>query len=103
MMIDSIVNKAMMSDATVRKGPKADLKVAIPSASVSDMATVQKEAATMVEVTIAKGNGLSEPPFDYAKVIALKQSIKNGDYKIDFGKLADSMIGTDILNPVRGK
>ena len=58
-MIDSIVNKAMISDTTVRKGPKADLKIASPSASVADTATVQKEAATMVEVTIAKGNGLS--------------------------------------------
>jgi flagellar biosynthesis anti-sigma factor FlgM len=102
-MIDSIVNKAMISEATVRKGPKADVSIATPSSGLTEKASVQKEAATAVEVTIAKGNGLSEPPFDYAKVIALKQSIKNGEYKIDYGKLADSMIGTDILNPVRGK
>ena len=53
-------------------------------------------------MTIAKGNGLSEQPFDYAKVISLKQSISNGEYKIDFGKLADSMMGTDILKPSAG-
>jgi flagellar biosynthesis anti-sigma factor FlgM len=103
MMIDSIVNKAMVSDTTVRKGPKPDLKVATSSSSLTDAVSVAKASATSVEVTIAQGNGLSEPPFDYAKVIALKQSIKNGDYKIDYGKLADSMIGTDILNPVRSK
>ena len=97
-MMDPIGNKLVQMDSSVRKGPKA-----AASAPPVETAVAQSEPSALVEVTIAKGNGLSEQPFDYAKVISLKQSIKNGDYKIDFGKLADSMIGTDILNPVQGK
>jgi flagellar biosynthesis anti-sigma factor FlgM len=99
-MMDPIGNKSVLMDASVRKGPSA---TAAKSAPVSDAPVAQSEPSAIVEVTISKGNGLSEQPFDYAKVISLKQSIKNGDYKIDFGKLADSMIGTDILDSGRIK
>lgn len=96
-MMDPIGNKPVVLDSSVRKGTKA-----ATAAPVADAAVAQSEPAALVEVTIAKGNGLSEQPFDYAKVISLKQSISNGEYKIDFGKLADSMIGTDILKPSAG-
>ena len=99
-MMDPIGNKLLQMDSSVRKGPKAATAASAPIAASS---AGQSEPSALVQVTIAKGNGLSEQPFDYAKVISLKQSISNGEYKIDFGKLADSMIGTDILNPVRGK
>ncbi len=99
-MMDPIGNKLVQMDSSVRKGPKAAAAASAPAVAAS---MAQNEPSALVEVTIAKGNGLSEQPFDYAKVISLKESIKNGEYKIDFGKLADAMIGTDIFNPVRGK
>ena len=97
-MIDPIGNKAVLADPSVRKAPKADAKASAQSAvKIADASVPAKADAPQVEVTITKGNGLSEPPFDYAKVIALKQQIANGEYKVDYNKLAQSMIDADIL------
>jgi flagellar biosynthesis anti-sigma factor FlgM len=103
MMMDALGNKPVIADASIRKAPKTDAKAAAVSPPPVDASASQNEPSALIEVTIARGNGLSEQPFDYAKVISLKQSIKSGGYKIDFEKLADSMINTDILNAVRGK
>ena len=94
-MIDLVGSKTVMLDAGVRKGPKVDAKVA--SSEVDAPAAAATEHVPVVDLTSLKGNGLSEQPFDYAKVISLKQSIKNGEYKIDYNKLASSMIETDVL------
>jgi flagellar biosynthesis anti-sigma factor FlgM len=106
-MMDPIVNKSVLLDPSVRKNTKSDVKSSVTSLSSAvsgaDASTSQSENVVPVSVTISKGNGLSEPPFDYAKVIALKQSIANGEYKIDYGKLADAMVGADILNPGNAK
>ena len=97
-MIDPIGNKAVLADPSVRKAPKADVKSsATGPVKIADASVVAKADTPQVEVTITKGNGLSEPPFDYAKVLALKQQIANGDYKVDYHKLAQSMIDSDIL------
>ena len=97
-MIDPIGNKTVLADPSVRKAPKADTKVsAAASVKVADASVAVKNDTPQIEVTITKGNGLSEPPFDYAKVIALKQQIANGEYKVDYNKLAQSMIDSDIL------
>ena len=97
-MIDPLGTKAVLTDPSVRKAPKADAKAsAVESVKVADASATLKNDAPQVEVTITKGNGLSEPPFDYAKVIALKQQIANGEYKVDYNKLAQSMIDSDIL------
>lgn len=97
-MIDPIGSKTVLADPSVRKAPKADTKVsAAASVKVADASVAVKNDTPQIEVTITKGNGLSEPPFDYAKVIALKQQIANGEYKVDFNKLAQSMIDSDIL------
>ena len=97
-MIDPVGNKAVLVDPSVRKAPKVDHKnAAAASITVADASPSLKSEAPQVQVTIAKGNGLSEPPFDYAKVLALKQSIANGEYKVDYNKLAQSMIDADIL------
>ena len=97
-MIDPVGSKAVLADPSVRKGPKADAKAsATAPVKVADSSVSVKSDAPQVEVTITKGNGLSEPPFDYAKVIALKQQIANGEYKVNYNKLAQSMIDSDIL------
>ncbi|MBW8619104.1 MAG: flagellar biosynthesis anti-sigma factor FlgM [Hyphomicrobiales bacterium] len=97
-MIDPIGSKAVLADPSVRKAPKADAKASAEAAvKIADASVVAKNDTPQVEVTITKGNGLSEPPFDYAKVLALKQQIANGDYKVDYHKLAQSMIDSDIL------
>ncbi len=97
-MIDPIGSKAVLAEPSVRKAPKADAKAsATAPVKLADASVSTKVDSPQVEVTISKGNGLSEPPFDYAKVIALKQSIANGEYKIDYNKLAQSMIDSDIL------
>jgi flagellar biosynthesis anti-sigma factor FlgM len=97
-MIDPVGSKAVLADPSVRKAPKADAKAsAAAPVKLADASVSMKVDAPQVEVTIAKGNGLSEPPFDYAKVIALKQQIANGEYKVDYNKLAQSMIDSDIL------
>ena len=71
--------------------------VAAATVTVADASASLKSEEPPVQVTIARGNGLSEPPFDYAKVLALKQQIANGEYKVDYNKLAQSMIDADIL------
>ena len=97
-MIDPVGSKAVLADPSVRKGPKADAKASAQAAvKIADASVSAKADAPQVEVPITKGNGLSEPPFDYAKVIALKQQIANGEYKVDYNKLAQSMIDSDIL------
>lgn len=97
-MIDPVGNTTVLVDPALRKAAKVDTKSsAAATVTVADASASLKSEEPPVQVTIARGNGLSEPPFDYAKVLALKQQIANGEYKVDYNKLAQSMIDADIL------
>ena len=103
-MMDPITNKLVSLDTGARKVAKPDVKAASQSADAQPVEANSTAAqAATIEVSVKKGDGLSAPPFDYAKVIAIKQSIKNGDYKIDYDKLSKSMVDANILSPVTRK
>ena len=93
-MIDPIGSKAVLADPSVRKAPKADAKAsATAPVKIADASVSAKADTPQVEVTITKGNGLSEPPFDYAKVIALKQQIAMTSTNVPAGSCHGIMNG----------
>ncbi len=86
-MIDGIRSKLATMDAASRKGAKVN----------DAKSPVQVADAATVELTAVRDAGGSKAPVDAGKVAAIRDAIRNNAYPVDYQKLADRMIETDIL------
>jgi len=103
-MSDAISNYGRMtqSNAALRSAlDKVDKKGAAPSGAAADAPAAQeaKTAAGADQVSLSNvaQKVMAQPDFDRAKVEAIKQAIKEGNYPINPRQIAESFVSLERL------
>ncbi len=93
-MIDGIRSKIATMDTAARKGAKVNDVASTPT---------QTAEATTVQISTTRDPLGAKAPIDSDKVSAIRDAIRNNSYPIDFQKLADRMIESDLLRGGAGR
>lgn len=104
-MSDAISNYGRMtqSNAALRSAlDKVDKKNAAPSGAAGDATAPAQEAkvpagADQVSLSNVAQKAMAQPDFDRAKVEAIKQAIKEGNYPINPRQIAESFVALERL------
>lgn len=104
-MSDAISNYGRMtqSNAALRSAlDKVDKKTAAKSGAPADTAAPAQEAkagngADQVSLSNVAQKAMAQPDFDRAKVEAIKQAIKEGNYPINPRRIAESFVSLERL------
>jgi flagellar biosynthesis anti-sigma factor FlgM len=92
-MIDGIRQNLTYLDPSSRKGAKAENA----SGAAAKPATLSiGPGAELVEISASASQALSGAPIDKSRIEAIRDAIRRNAYPLDFEKLAERMIETDI-------
>jgi anti-sigma28 factor (negative regulator of flagellin synthesis) len=86
-MIDGVRPKLSYLETSSRKNAKLEGSASAPQSSDQGG----------VELTAVRSPSVAQAPIDSDKVAAIRDAIRNNAYPIDFQKLAQRMIETDLL------
>ena len=92
-MIDGIRQNLTYLDPSSRKGAKAENA---NGAAGKPTALSIGPGAELVEISASAGQSLNGAPIDKSRIEAIRDAIRRNAYPLDFEKLAERMIETDI-------
>lgn len=96
MKIEGQLPKVPAQDKGIQKGKEKEIARTEDQKQLSPQKAVTEQFA----VNKLRGKIESEPDINLKKVKELREKIKNGDYKIDNEKLADSMLKDSLLEDI---
>lgn len=94
-MIDGIRQQLTYLDPSNRKA-KAETGTAASSRAPSVALASSAQGAELVEISASMSSAASSAPIEKSRVEAIRDAIRRKEYPINFEKLAERMIETDL-------